>query len=147
MLAPPVERGGDILVDGGFAAPLPVLPAVAAGAASIVALDTGRADADAEPVAPTRWYDVVLASMQHQMAANAAHDVAVAAAQVPVLLLSVPDRSGCAGRSCPCGSRWGAQRRPAVGGTCCPTAALRRPRVYTAAAQVRADRRLAELLR
>ena len=45
VLANPVIADGDVIIDGGFVAPVPVLQAIAAGAASLVVADTGRAAA------------------------------------------------------------------------------------------------------
>lgn len=144
----PAEQDGDILVDGSFAASLPVLQAVDMGAASIVALDTGRAQITGESAAPSRWYDVVMASVRHQVAANATHDVATAATRVPVVMLSVADpfrvlagdiderisEGEAAGRTqlAALKSRW---------------ASIHEPGVYTAADEVRLDRRLTGVVR
>lgn len=86
----PAVIDGDIVVDGGFVAPLPVLQAMWRGAKSIVVLQTGRPVYADQPLAPTRWYEVVLASVRSQLGATASHDVATAATQVPVLVLETP---------------------------------------------------------
>lgn len=91
VLVNPVELDGTILIDGSFSASLPVGQAYDMGAASIVALDTGRAPLKASQEKKIRWYEVVVVSANHQVAANAAHDVAAVAAHIPILMLSVPD--------------------------------------------------------
>lgn len=147
-VASAVELDDEVLVDGSFTASLPVLQAVGLGARSVVALDTGRAQIAGESTAPKRWYDVVMASVRHQVAANAAHDVATAAAHLPIVILStadpfrvmwhdIPDRIAAgetAGRDqlAALKSRW---------------TSIHEPGVYTAADEVRLDRRLTGVVR
>ena len=88
VVASAVEHNGDVLVDGSFTAPVPVLQALDLGAAAVVALVPGRPGSQVSASAPTRWYDVVLASVRHQMAATSSHDLAAAAATIPVVALS-----------------------------------------------------------
>ncbi len=148
ILTAPATLDDAILVDGGFTAPLPTLQALALGAASIVALDTGRAAHNAESAAPTRWYQLVLSSVRHQVAAIAAHDTAAAALAVPVVVLACAEPFGVAWED--------VDERIEVGRvrTVEQLAALARrwrdvsePGVYTASDVVIADKRLTGLIR
>lgn len=148
VLLPSVDVDGATVIDGGFTAPLPVLEALAMGAQSIVALDTGRSDVRAAPTAPTRWYQVLLASIRHQVAATAAHDTATAAAQVPVMVLSAPE---------PFTVHWEHVPERIDAGRDAATSQLRalsrrwpdmaEPGVYAVAEDVRSDARLRQVLR
>lgn len=147
-VASPGEQDGDILVDGSFGASLPVLQAVGLGAASIVALDTGRAQITGESAVPNRWYDVVMASVRHQVAANATHDVATAAAAVPVVMLSVADPFRVlAGDIDERISEGEAAGRTQLAALTARWVSIREPGVYTAADEVRLDRRLTGVVR
>lgn len=83
----PITQSNSTLIDGGFIAPVPVVQAMNRGAASIVVLSAGNASAHSEVLAPTRWYDVMLAAVRAQVGAKASHDIAEAALQVPIVIL------------------------------------------------------------
>lgn len=87
VIVNPTTEGNHLLLDGGFAAPVPVLQAVARGAASAVVLHTGRPEWQSEAAAPSRWYDVVLSSVRAQVGAKASHDIAEAARLIPIVIL------------------------------------------------------------
>ena len=87
VIVNPITEGNSLLIDGGFAAPVPVLQAIQRGAASAVVLHTGRPAWHAEAVAPARWYDVVLSSVRAQVGAKASHDIADAARHIPMVIL------------------------------------------------------------
>lgn len=148
LVASPVEDAGSILIDGSFVAALPVQQARQAGARSIVALDTGRADPHAPPRESARWYDVVLVAIRHQVAANAAHDVADVAAEVPVVVLAAPDPFRVVGadihHAIARGERAGHEQMAELERR---WASITQPGVYTAAAEVSRDRRLTGLVR
>lgn len=148
LVASPSDDAGSILIDGSFVAPLPVLQAIDMGARSIVALDTGRADPDSSPKDAMRWYDVVLASIRHQLAATAAHDVASAAGQVPVVVLAAADPFRVVGadihNAIHRGERAGRQQMTALEQR---WASISQPGVYTAADEVTRDRRLTGVVR
>lgn len=149
VITPAVEAAdGNVLVDGSFIEPVPVTTAVRRGAHSIVVFDTGRSALDDTPVAPTRWFDVVLASIHHQVAASASHDVFRVAHQCPIVVLSTPEpfeigwrdvpdritagRSAAATQLAMIASRW---------------ASISEPGVYCAADEVALDRRLSGVIR
>ena len=83
----PITQGNSTLIDGGFIAPIPVVQAVNRGAASAVVLSTGRPTVNSEVIAPTRWYDVVLAAVRAQVGAKASHDVAEVGLQIPIVAI------------------------------------------------------------
>lgn len=87
VIVNPITEGNSLLIDGGFAAPVPVLQALQRGAASAVVLHTGRPAWHEQPTAPTRWFDVVLSSVRAQVGAKASHDIAEAARHIPMVIL------------------------------------------------------------
>lgn len=87
VIVNPITEGNHLLIDGGFAAPVPVLQAIQLGAASVVVLHTGRPAWQGEAAAPERWYDVVLSSVRAQVDAKASHDIAEAARRIPIVIL------------------------------------------------------------
>lgn len=87
VMVNPITEGNHLLLDGGFAAPVPVLQAIARGAGSAVVLHTGRPAWQSEASAPQRWYDVVLSSVRAQLGAKASHDIAEAARRIPIVIL------------------------------------------------------------
>ena len=145
---PVLLDNGDVVIDGGFAAPQPVLQALAAGAKSIVVLDTGRPEPHISAVPPARWYRVVLAAVRAQLDSKASLDVAAAALSVPIIVLSAAEpgwvqwdqcderldagRLAAADQLAKLDARW--SKISAAG-------------VYTAADEVRLDRRLAHRMR
>jgi len=148
VIANPVERDGTILIDGSFSAPLPVAQAFEGGARSIIAFDTGRAGLRASQEKHFRWYDVALVSINHQVAANAAHDVALVAAQIPVVMVSVPDPFRVT--LADIGSRINLGERMAreqLAGIAERWSSISDPGVYAAAPEVVEDRRLSGLVR
>lgn len=148
VIANPVERDGAILIDGSFTASLPVAQAYEMGAASIVACDTGRAGLSDAQEAHIRWYDVALVAVNHQVAANAAHDVATVAAHIPVMLLSVPDPFRVT--MADVGSRINVGERTArqqLAGIADRWSTITEPGVYATAEEVVSDRRLTGVLR
>jgi NTE family protein len=148
MLVNPVERDGTILVDGSFSASLPVGQAYELGAKSIVALDTGRAPLKASQVKQIRWFEVVMVSVNHQVAANAAHDVAAVAARIPIVMLSVADpfriRLAELDERIELGGYEARRQLQAIAGR---WATITEPGVYAAAEEVVADRRLSDMVR
>ncbi|MFI0431623.1 MAG: patatin-like phospholipase family protein [Candidatus Nanopelagicales bacterium] len=148
VLASAVESSGDVLVDGSFTAPVPVLQALELGAASVVALVPGRPVMAVIAHAPSRWFDVVLASVRHQMAAKSAHDIAAAAGSVPVVAISCAsplavhwsdaDRMIEAGRSSAADQLGALDRR---------WARIHESGLYAASDELRLDRRLGAMLR
>ncbi|WP_433782114.1 patatin-like phospholipase family protein [Actinomycetospora sp. CA-101289] len=85
---PPVERDGRLLVDGGVVAYVPVLAALRAGAASIVALSSGPESWPMRPTAPRRRAAAVAAraglfALHHQIE----RDLWQVAASVPTVVL------------------------------------------------------------
>lgn len=148
VVASAVEEDGEVLVDGSFTAPVPVLQALGMGAAAVVALVPGRTGAHVSASAPTRWYDVVLASVRHQMSATSSHDLATAAASVPVVALS------CAS---PLAPHWSDVERTIESGRRASSeqlvalsrrwARIHEPGLYAAGDELRLDRRLGGILR
>ena len=120
---PVLLDNGDVVIDGGFAAPQPVLQALAAGAKSIVVLDTGRPEPHISAVPPARWYRVVLAAVRAQLDSKASLDVAAAA----------PERAHhcVVGRRTGLGPVGSVRRAPGRGpfGRCRPAWQTRRPLV------------------
>ncbi len=148
VIANPVERHGEILIDGSFTASLPVAQAYEMGAASIVACDTGRAGFSDVQEGHIRWYDVAVVSINHQVAANAAHDVATVAAHIPVVLLSVPDpfrvTMADVGSRINVGERLARQQ---LAGIAERWSEIKQPGVYATAEEVVSDRRLTGVVR
>jgi NTE family protein len=60
-MLPPVDRGGQVLVDGGVIAYVPVLAALQAGAASVVVLSTGPESSPLRPTTPRRRASAIAA--------------------------------------------------------------------------------------
>ena len=85
----PITLSNSTLIDGGFIAPVPVLQAMARGAASAVILSAGKPAVDSEVIAPSRWYDVVLSAIRAQVGAKASHDIAVAGLKIPIVIVDV----------------------------------------------------------
>lgn len=149
VITPAVEAAdGNVLVDGSFIEPVPVTTALRRGARSILVCDTGRSALDDTPVAPTRWFDVVLASIHHQVAASASHDIFRVAHQCPIVVLSTPEpfeigwpdvperitagQESAANQLAMIASRW---------------TSITEPGVYCAADEVALDRRLSGVIR
>lgn len=145
---PVVTDTGDVVIDGGFAAPLPVLQALAAGAKSVVVLDTGRPKPTTDPAPPARWYQVVLAAIRTQLDAKASLDLAKAAASVPIMVLSTAEPGWVQWSQVE--ERLEAGRRSAADQLTTLAARWSKisdPGIYTAADEVRLDRRLTPRMR
>lgn len=149
VITPPVEAAdGDILVDGSFIEPVPVVTAAFRGARSMLVFDTGRSALDDTPVAPSRWFDVVLVSVHHQVAATASHDVFRVAHECPVVMLSTPEPFEVGWQDVPArltaGEDAGAAQLAMVASR---WQSITAPGVYCAADEVALDRRLTGVIR
>lgn len=87
-LFPPVERDGALLIDGGLVEAVPTDEAMAAGAASIVVLDTGAPGISEEAAAALRWWEVGALSYAQLIRSQAEHALVRCAEVVPVVVLS-----------------------------------------------------------
>lgn len=148
VLANPVIREGEVIIDGGFVAPVPVLQAIAAGAASLVVVDTGRPALKPDPTPARHWYQVTLEAIRHQLDTKASMDTGRAAVAVPTVVLSCAEpgwvswdqvderieagRHNAEAQLATLGHRW---------------ARITEPGVYTSADEVRLDRRLSAVIR
>jgi len=152
VIAPPVITESDIYVDGSFTAPAPVLQAQQLGAASIVLLSAARPAQLTDPPAPNRWYDVVLAAVRGQVSATASHDIAQAAAEMPIVMLSSPVVPGMDWADIDSrvddGLQAGTSQLEQIA-TAMETASTDTypPGLYAVAAELVCDRRLSEVLR
>lgn len=88
VVLPPVTIDGTILIDGGLFAGAPLEPAVAAGARSVVLLDTGASAVSEASLKSIRWWEVGVLSYGHLMRGQLEHALASAAEQMPVLCVS-----------------------------------------------------------
>ena len=88
ILLSPIEIDEDLLVDGSLTQVAPVLPALAAGAKSIVLLDTGASTVPEEQLAGLRWWEVAATAYDHLMRGQVGHDLTRVAKQIPVVTLS-----------------------------------------------------------
>lgn len=150
-LVAPVEREGQILVDGCFCAPTPVVQAKDLGAGSIVVLETGHPGLAGEPTKPTRWFDVVVASVFYQVAATSAHDLFEVAHDLPIVVLSVPQPFGItwdqvSGRI-DLGHSAGRSQLASLRDQLINQSGPLKPGIYTTAPEIVTDRRLVGMVR
>jgi NTE family protein len=148
VLANPVIRDGEVIIDGGFVAPVPVLQALSAGAASLVVLDTGRPTLRPAPTPPRHWYQVTLEAIRHQLDTKASLDTERAAASVPVVLLSCAEPGWVSWNQAD--QRILAGRDNAEAQLSALTkrwSSITEPGVYTSAEEIRLDRRLSAVVR
>lgn len=150
VIVNPITEGNHLLLDGGFAAPVPVLQAAVRGAASAVVLHTGRPAWQSEAAAPSRWYDVVLSSVRAQVGAKASHDIAEAARRIPIVILDTAK---------PAELHWSDAEERIATGNADASAQLQQldadfaadsslaPGVYAVAPEITGDLRLAGVLR
>ena len=149
VITPAVETAsGDVLVDGSFIEPVPVTTAIGRGAQSLLVFDTGRAALNDDPEAPRRWFDVVLSSIHHQVAATASHDVFRVAHGHPIVMLSTPEPFEIGWRDVPARITAGQEAGAAQLATIAARwSDLDVPGVYCAADEVALDRRLTGVIR
>ncbi len=105
----PVAVGDHLLVDGSLTAAAPLDQARAAGAASVVLLDTGAASVPEDSVPDLRWWQVAALAYGHQIRSQLAHALMRTAPLLPVVTVSTaaggyldytdPDSHFAAGRS------------------------------------------------
>jgi NTE family protein len=84
VLLPPIESDGMLLVDGSLTASAPVEQALAAGAASIILLDTAASAVSEESLQDFRWWQVAAISYNHQIRGRSHHAIARVGQQIPV---------------------------------------------------------------
>lgn len=85
ILLPPAEVAGRSVVDASVSAGLPVLPALTL-ARSLLVLDAGSSRMPSSALTDLGWYEVMGISALHMLRVQAVHDIAVAAAEVPVII-------------------------------------------------------------
>lgn len=148
VLANPVIADGDVIIDGGFVAPVPVLQAIAAGAASLVVADTGRPTHRADPSPARHWYQVTLEAIRHQLDTKASLDTGRAAASVPVVVLSCAEPGWVSWDQTDERIEAGRQNaKEQLAALAQRWASITEPGVYTSADEVRLDRRLSAVMR
>ncbi len=93
ILLPPVQVGGEYLVDGGLSAAAPVRQAAQVGAASIVLLDTGTSAVPEEEVLDMRWWQVAALSYNHQIRSQIGYALPAVAEKIPIAVISSDEGS------------------------------------------------------
>lgn len=91
VIFPPLEHDGMLLLDGGLTASAPLDQALAAGAGSIVLLDTGVSAVGEDAVALMRWWQMAGLAYGHQIRGQLGHALVRAAEQVPVVTISTDE--------------------------------------------------------
>lgn len=88
VMLPPVVGNDGPLTDGSVTAGVPLDQAIAAGARSIVLFDTGASAVSPDTIQDVEWYSVAALAFSHLVRGQAVHDLAEAAGQVPVVVIS-----------------------------------------------------------
>ncbi len=89
VMPPSTLTDGRLVVDGSMVADVPVGQAITAGANSAVVLDAGSSVVDESSVIDIGWYHVMALSATHMLRSQAQHQVAMAAAKIPVVVVSI----------------------------------------------------------
>lgn len=93
VVFPPVPIGTSLLVDGSLTAAAPLDQARAAGAATVILLDTGAAAVEADSVPELRWWQVAGLAYGHQIRGQLGHALIRTAPLLPVVTLTTADGS------------------------------------------------------
>ena len=91
LIFQPVQMRDTVLVDGSLTASAPLDQALAAGASSIILLDTGASAVPEASVPDLRWWQVAGLAYGHQIRGQLGHALMRSAPRVPVITLTTAE--------------------------------------------------------